>query len=418
MINFKTFFKLFAPALVAGAFLFCGFTVRLPKKLFVNGENLSRLTHSQAVEKLRFKEGQILSARKLCINTGQGVYEYTYPEVNFVDNFLSELNGVKRSGCYNFSTTRYLNGCMQIVDYISSRIDVDVIEPYCVFNREGEPFTYYEGRVGLSCDKDKLAQDINASINGNFSTVYPTVKSVAPKNSLSQLRQNTILLKSFTTYFDGSNTQRAANIRLAADKLNGSVIAPGEVFSFNATVGERTPERGFKQAKIIQNGKYVQGYGGGVCQVSTTLYNAAALCGLEICECHPHSLKVSYVPPSRDAMVSGDFCDLRLKNNRLTPIYLRANCTFNSVTCTFYGQSDGFNYSFESTVLQTLKKPQPVILPGEGVISYGCDGMISSATLTKSTNGKSEVVFVRRDKYAAVADTIGASGESTPLPLP
>lgn len=411
MVNFKTCFKLFAPALVAGAFIFCGFSVRLPKNVVVNGQNLSRLTASQAVDRLRFSEVQTLCSKRLCIKVDGEAYEYSYPEVNFVDNFPLEISGVKRSGNYLFSTTRYLNGCEQIVDYISKRTDVGVVEPYCVFNREGEPFTYYDGRSGYACDRQKLAQDISNSINGNFATVYPTVKKIAPQGSLNALKQNTKLLKSFTTYFDGSNTQRAANIRLAADMLNGSVIAAGKEFSFNATVGERTPERGFKQAKIIQNGKFVQGYGGGVCQVSTTLYNAAALSGLEICECHPHSLKVSYVPPSRDAMVSGNFCDLRFKNNRLTPIYLRVNCTFNSITCTFYGQSDGYDYSFDSTVLQTLKKPQPIILQGDGVVSYGCDGMISTATLFKNANGKSEVVFVRRDKYAAVADVIGEVGE-------
>ena len=201
---------------------------------------------------------------------------------------------------------------------------------------------------------------------------------------------------------------RSANIRLAAKKINGTTLYSGQVFSFNNTVGARTAQNGFKQAKIIQDGQYVSGYGGGVCQVSTTLYNAAALSGLEICEYHPHTLKVSYVPPSRDAMVSGSYFDLKFKNTRLTPIYIRTNTTFNSITCTIYGQSDGYKYTFDSTVTGTIPKPKAVEIQGEeGVIRYGWEGTKSEGVLIKTKDGISKVAFKRKDSYAPVADMIG-----------
>ena len=190
------------------------------------------------------------------------------------------------------------------------------------------------------------------------------------------------------------------------------MIDAGEEFSFNGTVGARTADNGFKPAKIIENGKFVQGYGGGVCQVSTTLYNAAVLSGLEVTEYHPHSLQVSYVSPSRDAMVSGSYFDLKFKNNRLTPIYVRVNCTLNSIKCTVYGESDGFEYSIVSKVTGTIPRPPAEIEDGaeEGgentVVSYGRDGTVSEGYLVKRRGGEETSELLRKDKYSAVADVI------------
>ena len=131
------------------------------------------------------------------------------------------------------------------------------------------------------------------------------------------------LLSSFTTRFDGGNAARSHNIRLAAKLINGSVVKNGETFSFNATVGQRTPERGFKRAKIIENGEFVEGIGGGVCQASTTIYNAVLTAGLKIEEWHRHTLKSSYVKPSFDAMVNSNGADLVFVNDTASPIYIR-----------------------------------------------------------------------------------------------
>ena len=399
----------FALVLLTGAFIFCcGFTRRLPKGVFVNGVDVGGLTVSLATEKLREREREYLSDKRLRICAGEQVYEYVYPEVNFTDNFTRVIQGVKKRGEYTAEVGYYLNGQSRIEAYICDSIDSKPQEPYCTFNLSGEPFTYYEGEKGYVCDRVKLTGDINRALEGGFEQVNLSITPLSPKGSLKGVQANTKKLYSFTTCFDGGNVGRAANIRLAAKKINGTVLSPGEVFSFNNTVGARTAENGFKQAKIIQNGKYITGYGGGVCQVSTTLYNAAALCGLQICEYHPHTLKVSYVPPSRDAMVSGSYFDLKFKNTRLTPVYIRTNCTFNSVTCTIYGQPDGYDYSFDSTVIGTIPKPEAVEIVGEeGIISHGWEGIKSIGRVIKSKNGASVVAFERRDSYAPAADVVG-----------
>lgn len=222
---------------------------------------------------------------------------------------------------------------------------------------------------------------------------------------------------SFTTYFDADNKDRAANIALAAKKIDGTILLAGENFSFNKTVGARTPANGFKQAKIIEDGKFVLGYGGGVCQVSTTVYNAAVLSGLEISEFHPHSLQVGYVSPSQDAMVSGTKFDLKFKNNRLTPIYVRVNCNLNSVTCTIYGEESGVKYKFRSKVVDVVPRPPAVEIEGSEnrVLSYGRDGTVSEGYLVKIVNGVESEKLIRRDRYLAVADivekSVAAEGE-------
>ena len=109
-------------------------------------------------------------------------------------------------------------------------------------------------------------------------------------------------------------------------------------FSFNYTIGERTERRGYKKAKIIVGGEFVDGVGGGVCQVSTTLYNAVLLAGLKVVECHPHSLPVSYVEPSFDAMVNSGWADLKFINDTHNPVIIRARADGAKLTIQIFGE--------------------------------------------------------------------------------
>ena len=118
----------------------------------------------------------------------------------------------------------------------------------------------------------------------------------------------------YTTLFDRS-PNRVINIQLACDFINGTVIAPGETFSFNQTVGARSTSRGFRVAKIFHKDEIIDGIGGGICQVSSTLYNCVISASLELLERHRHSLRVNYVPNQQDATVSWGSLDFRFANN-------------------------------------------------------------------------------------------------------
>ncbi|MGI5876149.1 MAG: VanW family protein [Dethiobacteria bacterium] len=127
---------------------------------------------------------------------------------------------------------------------------------------------------------------------------------------------------SYSTWFGGGN--RGENIRIATYAINNSIVAPGDIFSFNDATKPRTPERGYKLAPIIVGGSVVPGYGGGICQVSTTLYNAVLNANLEVVERYPHSMPVDYVPPGKDATVS-DYLDFKFRNNSNRFVLIKAS---------------------------------------------------------------------------------------------
>ena len=219
-------------------------------------------------------------------------------------------------------------------------------------------------------------------------------------------------LCSYTTYFNEKDGGRCENIRLSARRLDGIALQPYGEFSFNGAVGPRTRENGYQEAKVIAGGEFVVGVGGGVCQVSTTLYNAALLSGLTVLEYHPHSLRVGYVPPSRDAMVSS-FSDLRLYNPRPETVYISAEVGRDWLRFTLYGKSDGRTYSIESRTLQEIPPPEPIVEDGaEGVVRYGVNGLRSESYLYTYEKGVlTSVKRLRADEYAPQRGVIGKKSE-------
>ncbi len=143
----------------------------------------------------------------------------------------------------------------------------------------------------------------------------------------------------YTTYFDASQINRTVNIRLAAKALDGKRLAPGERFSFNGSVGERTAEAGYKEALIIEGDVFTPGLGGGICQVSSTLYNAAILANLEILERHHHTLPISYVPPGQDATVAYPILDFKFKNTTGANLLIRSSVEGGTLTFKLYKEA-------------------------------------------------------------------------------
>ena len=205
-------------------------------------------------------------------------------------------------------------------------------------------------------------------------------------------------ISSFTTWYSQKDVGRCENIELAASFLDGIVLQPFGEFSFNQTVGERNAKKGFKNAKIIVNGEYVQGVGGGVCQVSTTLYNAALKSGLKITEFHPHSLRVSYVPPSRDAMVSSQ-SDLCFFNPYAHPIHLSVQVFSGGIRVLFYGQGDGLRREIVSEEKGNIPPPPPIVKEGERdeILRAPKNGVKSEAYLETYQGAQ----LIRREKLRA-----------------
>jgi vancomycin resistance protein YoaR len=140
------------------------------------------------------------------------------------------------------------------------------------------------------------------------------------------------VVKSFSTTFSAGNVNRTHNIKLAAESLNGIILMPGETLSYNDSVGRRTAKNGYRMAGVYANGRHEVDYGGGICQVSTTLFNAAALANLEIVQRINHSMPVPYVPVGRDATVDYDKIDFKFRNNYETPIAIASEVVGGKIT--------------------------------------------------------------------------------------
>ncbi len=208
-------------------------------------------------------------------------------------------------------------------------------------------------------------------------------------------------------------------------------INPQEEFSFNLAIGERTAANGYQEANIIKDGTFVKGTGGGVCQVSTTLYNALLLAGVDITEVHKHSLAVSYVPLAFDAMVSWGYSDLKFVNNTDVPIFLLSSADGDTVKFTVYGDTlqEGEEIKrradFVGTIPHTGDKVVPdvngeysdkIMFKGEYIrIKYPQEGYESNAYLQYYKDGVlQEEKLIRHEKYAPQEGLVYEGTEDLP----
>ena len=193
---------------------------------------------------------------------------------------------------------------------------------------------------------DELAlQEINrlkgeiASREAEIASLTSDADALRKEIEARDTAQNTAytsLLASFTTSFNASDTARSTNIAVAARTVSGRIVMPGEELSFSAVVGECTVPKGYVESKVFYQGELTQGIGGGVCQVSTTLFNAALLSGMKITERHGHSMTVSYIAPGRDATFNYGYLDLKFVNTYSAPVKIVSDISGGKLTFSFY----------------------------------------------------------------------------------
>lgn len=198
--------------------------------------------------------------------------------------------------------------------------------------------------------------------------------SQSPKITEAELAKGFTLLSEFTTSFSGSTlgkANRVKNIALAASRIHGVVLEPGDIFSMNTLILDRTKENGYYTAAAIRNGAYEQEYGGGVCQVSSTLFNAVMMADLEVVERYHHSWPMHYVPIGRDATIATGQKDFRFRNNTEHNVYVTAYADTDAKTLTIrlYGvHSEDFAYiKVVSKQTGTLKSKGEKVLPSESL---------------------------------------------------
>lgn len=233
------------------------------------------------------------------------------------------------------------------------------------------------------------------------------LKITIPEITLNDLGKEAFpqILGTFSTTYNTSNQNRITNLKLASEKIDGTIILPGETFSYNKVVGERTIAKGYKEAAVYAGGKVVDGIGGGICQLSSTLYNSVLYANLEITSRSNHRFLTSYVTAGRDATVSWGTIDFCFKNTRSYPIKITSEVKNGVVTTSIYGIKEEKEYEvvIESKVTEVIPystkyvKDSTLKEDEEEIVQYGANGAKSETYKIVKYNG----IVVSREQISS-----------------
>lgn len=292
-----------------------------------------------------------------------------------------------------------------------------------------EPYNIFPDQDGI--DLAITVEEAQKSIGNEEKTEYtfPLKISKAAK-TINDLGMEAFPyeVSSFSTKYDASNINRSTNLAIAANKINGKVLMPGEEFSYNKVVGKRTVEEGYKDAKIYADGGVVDGLAGGICQISSTLYNAALLANLEITERRNHSYPTSYLPVGRDATVVYGVIDLKFKNTRKFPIKIEASVKNGVASFVIHGIKEEKEYEIKilPTTTATLGHgtqtiPDPTLPAGHQVVKQsGHAGYKVTTYIERTCDGETKREVLSNDTYQPMATIIrvGTAAPVDPAAIP
>ncbi len=231
------------------------------------------------------------------------------------------------------------------------------------------------GTPGYKVDVEQTFAGLPQTVGKTQPLRLPIIMESVQPEVTAEMLQNMGELSRFATYFNTGEINRSHNLRTAAASINKTVLQPNAVFSFNETVGQRTMETGYLDAMVIVGNKFEPGLGGGICQVSSTLYNSVLLAGLEIVERHNHNLAVAYVQVGRDATVAWGLQDFKFRNNTDRPIYIRALTSGGQLLINIYGNTDYKKRIEISSIIDrtldftTITELDNTLAPGQEVVN-------------------------------------------------
>ncbi len=272
-----------------------------------------------------------------------------------------------------------------------------------------DPFVVYPEVEGIDFDVE-AARELLKEDKEEYVIKLTITK---PKVTLDQIGSEAFpdQLATFTTRYDVSDVDRSTNLQIACQKINGKVILAGETFSYNQTLGPRTVAAGYKNGKIYSGGEVVDGIGGGICQISSTLYNTVLMANLQIVERRNHQFVTSYVPAGRDATVVYGVTDFKFKNTRQYPVRMIASAKNGIATVSLYGikEENEYTFSFNTKTIATIPyttqyQEDASLTAGKEVIKQkGTNGLTTETYITKMLNGKVvSTTLLSRDTYSAM----------------
>ena len=432
--------------------------------IFVNDIPLEGKTLDEAAAVVTQQVQSLISSFRITLRTEDGrSWDITGESLNMKYDIADQLDQLWAIGHTGSSSTRYeqvkaleaepamryttltydLSQVNQILNQIKAEVDQPAVSATRVQDdSKWPPFSYTDDIPGQTLDTTGLNEKICAMVDTLESGVV--VLSPTPVQATitrAQLEAQIVKLSSYETTVGKSGEYaeaRAENVRLGTEKFNHLVIKAGESVSFNKVAGKRSnPANGYQQALEIAYGNYVLGTGGGICQVSSTLYNAVVNAGLTVNKRTPHAIPSSYVEKGLDATVSDDRYDFVFTNNTNSDIYIETEFVkvkgYYHSRFTIYGRPDpnGYTYKLVSQVVETIPLPDPTYekdTTGEhafyddetAVKSNGREGYVVDVYLVTLDSKGLEISREKKytDTYKASAPVywIGVNPRETPIP--
>ena len=340
------------------------YTDAIAKNIFIEGIDVSNLTKEEAINYINENitpsdiqlnydgETNIISPDEIDLkyNTSEVVdeaYNYTKTDSYFenIKRFFDLNKNIKNLEIKSLYNENKLS---EKIQSISESINV-AMENAKVYISDSGNISASSATIGKELDIAATKESIYDAIkNKDYKAIDLKVNIKQPKISTEAAKSVNTLLAEFSTKFSTNDSNRVTNIVLSAKATSDVLLMPGEEFSYNNLTGKRTKSNGYKDAPVIINGKLEQDVGGGVCQVSSTLFNSVLYSGLDVTSRRNHSLKSSYVSIGRDAMVSDGGSDFRFKNPYSHPVYIKNTVSNGVITSKIYGNaSDKKNISIK-----------------------------------------------------------------------
>jgi len=351
----SAFFIVFVAAIVFENNTVKGWDDLIYPGVTVDGTDLSGMNKEQAKDAIEKNHGNLISDKKINVTVEGKTFSVAYSKLKPTYDIASAVDeaysyGKDRSLFGKFNAIKFKEGKSfelklsyndkAVSDFISSietAVNVSAVDAKIDVNGG---FNITPEKDGKKLDSETLKKELLSKIDGklgsdtNVSAAVITAKAAVTAEKLKNI--NAKVASYSTNYGSISTAARANNIVTATKSINGTLLMPGETFSFNGTVGERTEARGYQQAPVIIGNKVDSGLGGGICQVSSTLYNACLLGNLKIAERTHHTFPSSYVPKGQDATVDYGNIDFKFTNSYSYPLYIVGSAGGGYVTFSLY----------------------------------------------------------------------------------
>lgn len=368
---------------------------RIHPGVSVGGVRLSGLNVEAAEKRLDEELSPRLKEEKVRLKTDVTSYFPTWKELGFyydTEELAKAAYGVGRSSSGFDRGWRVLKAGI-----FGERLDAEVSVDQLILSRKVrdlanliyvEPvnaeFFYEDGEINVTKDRPGTyldmneAQELLAKQDATAEELKLPVYKTDPEQTKEDFAKINGILGTFETNYKSSEKSRKHNIKKGAAAMSNKLVRPGEEVSFNDTVGEISKDAGYEDAGVIVNGQFDRGVGGGMCQVSTTLYNALLLADVDITERSNHTRPIGYVPKGTDAAVASGYKDLKFKNNFDFPIYITSEADGSTLTFTIFGDTTNRDYTIEiEPVLQgtaapkTVKRTSSKLAPGDQKVEQG-----------------------------------------------